>query len=88
MIGVAKSPPMTPTLVMEKVPPLRSARSRVRSRAALARAWISAAIVGDRFLVGELDHGHDQAVGDVHGDADVVVLLDDDLVLVLVEAWR
>ena len=57
MMGVAASPPIAPTLVMEKVPPLRSARSSVRFRAASARFWMSSAISKIVFMSAPLTTG-------------------------------
>ena len=67
---------------MENVPPESSSSFSVPSLARLAKPAISDFDLGDGFLVGVADHGHDQAVRAADGDAHVHEVLVDDVVAV------
>src|SRR6478609_6301309 len=76
-MGVKLVPPMPPRLEMVKLAPARSAGASLPS---LARAE-TAAQLADALAVHVADHRHDQALGGVHGHAEVVVALVDQRVL-------
>jgi hypothetical protein len=68
MTGVAKRLPKLPKLVMEKVPPETSSGLSWRERARAARSTMELA-----------DNGHDQAVFERHGDADIDLVVIEDV---------
>ena len=73
---------MPPSEEIEKQPPLMSAGASLPSRAFFASSPISCEICSTPFLSAVLDHRHHQAVRRVGGEADVEVLLQDELVAV------
>ena len=86
MTGVENRPPMLPTDVTVNVPPRRSSSRALPARASALSRSISRAMLAEVLLVGVADHRHDQAGRRRHGDADVVVVVQDDLVGRLVQA--
>ena len=62
---------------MVNVPPFSSAASSLPLRARSATAVSSCGQLGDALLVHVADHRHQQAALGVHGDADVVIVLED-----------
>ena len=78
-IGVKKLPPMPPRFEMLKQPPCISSSEIFRVRAFSASCDSSTEICDDVLRVGVANHRHEQATIGVHGDADVDVLLVDDL---------
>ncbi len=84
-MGVNDVPPMPPSDEMVKVAPYMSPPFSSPSR---ARALEIAQLLGDlddALAVGILDDRNDEAVGRVGGEADVVVVLADQLVAIGVE---
>ena len=81
-IGVNDVPPMPPSDEIENVPPCMSAGPSLPSRAFAASSEDSCAISHHALLVGVLDHRHHEAVGRVGGEADVPVVLEDEVVAV------
>ena len=78
-IGVPVSTPKTPTLVIVIVPPDMSAGEVLPERAVSVSAAIAPASSRSDSAVGVLDVGHDQPALGGRGDAQVDVVLDDDL---------
>ena len=85
MIGVNAVPPMPPRLEIEKVPPCMSPALSLPSRARLEISRQLLREVEHALAVGVAHHRHHQAAGRVDGDADVEVLLDDEVLARLVE---
>ena len=79
-IGVDISEPNTPPLVIVNVPPCNSSSFSLLSRARRPKSWILASIWASDELVGIAHHRHDQAALGRNRDADVVVVLVDDVV--------
>ena len=79
-IGVLISEPKTPPLVMVNVPPVRSSSVSVPSCGALGEVADRQLDLGERQPVGVADDRHDQAAFGADRHADVVVVLEDDLV--------
>ena len=84
MIGVPASTPKTPTLVIVNVPPAISAGCVLPSRAVAVSSTERRRQLGHREAVGVLDVGHDQAARRGGRDAEVDVVLVDDLLRGLV----
>ena len=80
-IGVKSVPPMPPSEEMVKVPPCMSAGASLPSRAFLESGAQLLAQLLDALAVDVLEHRHDQALRRVDRDADIVVLLEDQAVL-------
>ena len=85
MIGVEYVPPTEPRLLIVNVPPRRSSRSNLPSRAVSASSSSSRGDLRDVLAIGVAEHRHDQAALGVDGDADVHVLLVDDLVALVAD---
>ena len=79
-IGVLISEPNTPPLVIVNVPPLRSSSVSEPSCARLAKSRIASSMSAKPMPIGIADHRHDQAALGADRHADVVVVLEDDLV--------
>ena len=79
MIGVPASTPKTPTLVIVKVPPLMSAGWVFPSRATAVRSPSAAARSTSESVLGVLDVRDHQAARGGGRDAEVDVVLEDDL---------
>jgi hypothetical protein len=77
-MGVESIEPKVPPLVMVKVPPCRSSRVSLPSRARASSRW--PLDLGEAHAVGVAHDGDHQPLLGAHGDADVVVVLEDDLV--------
>ena len=80
MIGVEYVPPTEPRLLIVNVPPLSSSRSNLPSRTVVGQLVQLGGDLRDALAVGVAQHRHDQAALGVDRDADVHVLLVDDLV--------
>ena len=85
MIGVKSVPPMPPRLEIVKVPPCISAADSLPARAFSLSVGEVARELEDVLAVGVADHRHDQALRRVGGEADVQVLLVDQLAGIGVE---
>ena len=82
MIGNVSSVPNGPGLVIVNVPPTISSGLSFFDRARAARSLISRAIARRRFAVGVVDDRHHQALEvEVDGDAEVHVVVHDQLVV-------
>ena len=81
-IGVDRSEPKIPPLVIVNVPPWRSSTAIVPSRALAAKPAIAFSIAANDEPVGVADDRDHQAPLGADGHADVVVILIDDLVAV------
>ena len=81
-IGVDISEPNTPPLVIVNVPPVSSSSVIAPSRARVAKAPTRLLDLGEAARVGVAQHRHDQAAVGRDRDADVVVLVIDDVVAV------
>ena len=81
-IGVESSEPKMPPLVMVKVPPVSSSMASLPSRASPPSSAIAFSISAKLEPVGVAHHRHHQALLGADGDADVVVVLVDDVVAV------
>ena len=81
-IGVDSSEPNTPPLVIVNVPPVSSSSVSLPSRARVAYADDRLLDLAERQRIGVAQHRHDQAAIGRDGDADVVVLVIDDVVAV------
>ena len=79
-IGVLRSDPKTPPLVMVNVPPRRSASDSVPSSAALANSRTLPLDLRERQAIGIAQYRHHQPFAGADGDADVVVVLQHHLV--------
>ncbi len=79
MIGVEYVPPIAPRLLIVNVPPCMSSIETCRRGPWLAEAIELAGDLRDALAIGVAEHGHHQAALGVDRDADVHVLLVDDL---------
>ena len=79
-IGVLRSEPKTPPLVIVNVPPFRSASDSVPSSARLANSRICCSISANDMRSASRSTGHDEPFARADGDADVVVVLEHHLV--------
>ena len=80
MMGVAKTLPKLPKLVIENVPPCTSSGFNWRERARVARSTMERCRPDDVFLVGVANHRHDQSIFQRHRDADIDFVVIDDVV--------
>ena len=85
MIGVEYVPPTAPRLLIVKVLPRRSSSLKLLFRALSAIVARAARMSGILSSSAPAQGGHDQAAFGIDGDADVDVLLVDDLLVDLVE---
>ena len=85
MIGVEYVPPTEPRLLIVNVPPCSRSRSNLPSRTVVGQLVDLGGDLRDALAIGIAQHGHDQAALGVDGDADVDVLLVDDLVVLHVD---
>ena len=79
-IGVLISEPKTPPLVIVNVPPARSSSVSVPSAARFAKSRIAVLDLRERHPVGVAEDRHDEPALGADRHADVVVVLEDDLV--------
>ena len=82
MIGMPNSAPNTPGLVIVNVPPCTSSGLSCLAARAVGEVGDRAAQAEQVLLVGVLDHRHDQAPVERDRDAEVDVLVVDDVVAV------
>ena len=82
MIGIVNTEPAEPLLEIVNVPPWISSGLSLRLRARLARSLISRASAFKPLGLGAADHGRQQTlVVEVDGDAEIDVVVDDELVV-------
>ena len=79
-IGVLSSEPKTPPLVIVNVPPVRSSQRQRAVLRALREVADRRFDLRERHPVGVAQHRHDEPAFGADGDADVVVVLQHDLV--------